>query len=163
MRYGRADARLRGPPRRPPHHPRDCRRGARRRASRDGEAQLRVERFGLTANNVTYGVFGDAMGYWQFFPAGEEGWGRVPVWGFASSSPRASTGIEAGERFYGYFPMPTTSSCAREPAAPGFVDAAAHRARAAAGLQPTTCAPPPDAGRTATRRRCCARCSPPRS
>ena len=24
------------------------------------------------------------MSYWQFFPSGEEGWGSIPVWGFAS-------------------------------------------------------------------------------
>src|SRR5688500_3006497 len=48
----------------------------------DGQARLRVDQFALTANNVTYAVFGEAMSYWQFFPA-EGGWGRVPVWGFA--------------------------------------------------------------------------------
>ena len=56
--------------------------------------QLRVERFGLTANNVTYGAFGDQLGYWQFFAA-PEGWGRIPVWGFgevvASRCGRASS------------------------------------------------------------------------
>ncbi|MDX6599638.1 MAG: hypothetical protein QOE87_3525, partial [Gaiellales bacterium] len=51
-------------------------------ALEDGQALLRVDSFGLTANNVTYAVFGDAMSYWSFFPA-EEGWGRVPMWGFA--------------------------------------------------------------------------------
>ena len=35
----------------------------------DGEARLRVERFGFTANNLTYGAFGEQMGYWRFFPA----------------------------------------------------------------------------------------------
>ena len=47
-----------------------------------GQALLRVDTFGLTANNVTYAVFGDGMNYWDFFPA-EDGWGRVPMWGFA--------------------------------------------------------------------------------
>ena len=28
----------------------------------DGQALLRVDHFALTANNVTYAVFGDAMG-----------------------------------------------------------------------------------------------------
>ena len=37
-----------------------------------GEARLAIDRFGLTANNITYAVFGDAMGYWQFFPATAE-------------------------------------------------------------------------------------------
>ena len=35
----------------------------------DGEVLLRVDRFGLTANNVTYAVFGETMSYWNFFPA----------------------------------------------------------------------------------------------
>ena len=47
-----------------------------------GEALLRVDTFGLTANNVTYAVMGEAMNYWNFFPAAD-GWGRVPMWGFA--------------------------------------------------------------------------------
>jgi len=29
-----------------------------------GTVQFRVERFGLTANNLTYAVFGDSYGYW---------------------------------------------------------------------------------------------------
>ena len=47
-----------------------------------GQALLRVDSFGMTANNVTYAVMGEAMSYWDFFPA-EDGWGRVPMWGFA--------------------------------------------------------------------------------
>ena len=34
----------------------------------DGQALLRVSRFALTANNVTYAVVGEAMSYWTFFP-----------------------------------------------------------------------------------------------
>src|SRR5688572_9920935 len=48
----------------------------------DGEALLRVDGVGLTANNITYAVFGDMLGYWQFFPS-EDPWGQVPAWGFA--------------------------------------------------------------------------------
>ena len=57
-------------------------RKARSPRSRDGEALLKVGSFGLTANNITYCVFGDAMNYWDFFPA-EDGWGHMPTWGFA--------------------------------------------------------------------------------
>src|SRR5580704_10803907 len=72
-----------------------------------GEARLRIESFGLTANNVTYAVFGDTMNYWQFFPAAEDGttWGRVPVWGFAEVVESAVPGVEEGARLYGYLPM----------------------------------------------------------
>ena len=34
-----------------------------------GEVLIRIDHFALTANNITYGVAGDAVGYWQFFPA----------------------------------------------------------------------------------------------
>ena len=44
-----------------------------------GQVRLSIERFALTANNITYGVAGDMIGYWQFFPA-ENNWGRIPVW-----------------------------------------------------------------------------------
>ena len=47
------------------------------RALQPCEARLAVRRFALTANNITYAVFGEAMGYWAFFPA-EDG-GRLPV------------------------------------------------------------------------------------
>lgn len=36
-----------------------------------GQALLRVARFGMTTNNVTYAVMGKAMSYWDFFPAAE--------------------------------------------------------------------------------------------
>jgi len=44
-----------------------------------GQALLAVDAFGLSANNITYATFGEAMSYWSFFPA-EAGWGRIPVW-----------------------------------------------------------------------------------
>ena len=33
-----------------------------------GEVLLRIERFALSANNVTYARLGDSAGYWQFYP-----------------------------------------------------------------------------------------------
>lgn len=92
-----------------------------------GEVRLVVRRFGFSANNITYAVFGDAMGYWQFFPA-EEGWGRIPVWGFAEVADANGTGLSEGDLLYGYLPMgselmvtPTRVS------ERGFIDATAHR------------------------------------
>ncbi len=36
-----------------------------------GEVLLRIDRFSLTTNNITYAAFGDAMmKYWSFFPTG---------------------------------------------------------------------------------------------
>lgn len=72
----------------------------------DGQLRLAVEAFALTANNVTYAVVGKAMKYWNFFPA-SEGWGRVPVWGYARIVESRHAGFGIGERLYGYLPMST--------------------------------------------------------
>ena len=74
-----------------------------------GENELIVEvnEFSFTANNITYGVAGDMLGYWQFFPAldnGDDQWGIIPVWGFATVTASSCAGVEVGERLFGYFP-----------------------------------------------------------
>jgi hypothetical protein len=69
-----------------------------------GQIRLRIDLFSLTANNITYASFGDAMSYWNFYPRSDE-WGIIPVWGFASVTQSLCEGIEAGQRFYGYYPM----------------------------------------------------------
>lgn len=93
-----------------------------------GQALLRVDTFGLTANNVTYAVFGEAMSYWDFFPT-EDGWGRVPMWGFAEVERSEAEGVEPGARLFGYLPpsshLVVTPVDASEA---GFVDASPHRA-----------------------------------
>lgn len=93
-----------------------------------GEVRLSIERFAFTANNITYAAFGDAMKYWNFFPA-KEGMGSVPVWGFATVSESMADGIKAGEKLYGYYPMSShliVSPAKLSPA--GFFDSKAHRA-----------------------------------
>ena len=73
----------------------------------DDEILLKIERFSFTANNVTYGVAGDTIGYWQFFPAIDDPdnlWGCIPVWGFAEVVTSNNEVIEKGERVFGYFP-----------------------------------------------------------
>jgi hypothetical protein len=92
-----------------------------------GQALLRVGSFGMTANNVTYAVFGEAMSYWDFFPA-EQGWGRLPVWGFAEVERSEAEGVEAGTWLYGY--LPAASHLVVTPGGAdelGFVDASPHR------------------------------------
>ena len=94
----------------------------------EGEARLRVETFAFTSNNVTYAVFGEAMKYWDFFPAPEPGWGRVPVWGFADVVESTTAGVAEGQRVYGYLPMST--ELVVRPARVderGFVDSSEHR------------------------------------
>jgi hypothetical protein len=93
-----------------------------------GQVRLRIEHFALTANNITYAVFGESMHYWRFFPA-TEGWGCIPVWGFAVVDASACDGIAPGERVYGYWPM--ASHAVVQPASihdQDFTDASAHRA-----------------------------------
>jgi hypothetical protein len=93
-----------------------------------GQALLRVDSFGLTANNVTYAVMGNTMSYWDFFPA-EQGWGRVPMWGFAEVERSEADGVEVGTRLYGYLPPSSHLVVAPIKArAGGFVDGAPHRA-----------------------------------
>jgi hypothetical protein len=73
----------------------------------EGEILLKIEKFSFTANNVTYGVAGDTIGYWQFFPASENvngEWGCIPMWGFAKVVISNNKEIEEGERVFGYFP-----------------------------------------------------------
>ena len=69
-----------------------------------GQARLAVQKFGFSTNNISYVQFGDMMSYWDFFPA-EDGWGRVPVWGFAEVVESRAQGFAEGQRFFGYWPM----------------------------------------------------------
>jgi hypothetical protein len=66
--------------------------------------RLRVQSFSVTANNVTYAAFGEAMRYWDFFPA-PTGLGIVPMWGHAIVEGSNHSQINIGERVYGYLPM----------------------------------------------------------
>jgi hypothetical protein len=97
----------------------------------EGQVVLKVDRVGMTANNVTYAVFGDAMKYWDFFPAADRdgvAYGRVPLWGFAAVERSTVAGVEEGTRYFGY--LPTSSHLVVEPAGvgpKGFRDASPHR------------------------------------
>jgi Protein of unknown function (DUF2855) len=97
-------------------------------ALQDGQVLARVDRFALTANNVTYGVVGEKLGYWNFFPA-PDGWGVIPVWGFADIVESRHPEVGAGERLYGYFPMGTHLVLApARVSAERLFDGTAHRA-----------------------------------
>lgn len=103
-------------------------------ALEDGQVRLSVDDFAMTANNITYavfgqptGMFGKDQGYWDFF-AEKGDPGRLPVWGFGTIVESKAEGIAEGERFYGYFPMAShvvlTPGEVRET---GFVDATPRR------------------------------------
>jgi hypothetical protein len=93
-----------------------------------GQILLRIDKFAFTSNNVTYAAFGEAMQYWEFFPA-PEGWGRIPVWGFADVIRTRHDAIAEGERVFGYLPMSTHLLLKPDRVTgTGFVDSSPHRA-----------------------------------
>ncbi len=95
-------------------------------AGSDTNVVLRIDKFALTANNITYAVAGESMQYWQFFPT-EAGWGRVPVWGFGTVIDSTHPEVGVGERFYGYFPVGSHLAIQAEVTSQGMVDVAPHR------------------------------------
>ncbi len=83
------------------------------RSLEENEIRLKIEKFAVTSNNITYAVAGDKLGYWQFFPPLEDidskdndnsVWGVIPVWGFAQVVESNNDEVSLGERFFGYFP-----------------------------------------------------------
>lgn len=111
-------------------------------ALQPGGVRLAVRRVSITTNNVTYALFGERMSYWQFFPSGHEGWGVVPVWGFADVVDSTVPEVAVGTRFFGYWPLadavdlqPTKVS------ASGFIDGAVHRAQLPSTYNRYTTAP----------------------
>jgi|TARA_R100000501_G_scaffold17919_4_gene35120 hypothetical protein len=93
----------------------------------EGQALFRIERVALTANNITYAAAGDALNYWRFFPA-PDGYGSLPVWGFAECIGSEASGIKPGERVYGYWPIAEMLLIDVGDVSPrGFSDMAPHR------------------------------------
>ena len=88
---------------------------------------VKVDRFALTANNITYAVLGDELKYWQLFPA-PHGFGNIPVWGFGEVIASKHPNVPVGERLFGYFPMATHLVIeAADVSKRGLRDGAAHR------------------------------------
>jgi hypothetical protein len=69
-----------------------------------GQVRFQVDRFALTANNISYAKAGDMLRYWDFFPA-EDGWGRIPVMGYADVIHSRHPDVAEGQRCFGFFPM----------------------------------------------------------
>jgi hypothetical protein len=93
----------------------------------DGDVVLRVDRYALTANNVSYALSGEAIGYWYFFPTADP-WIRVPVMGHAEVVASAHPEVTEGRRVFGFFPMGTHLRVSAGPTGSGFADRSAHRA-----------------------------------
>lgn len=75
----------------------------------EGQADVAIRRFALTANNITYARLGNRLptlgfGYWDFFPAGS-GWGSIPVWGLAEVVASRHPALAEGTTLFGFFPM----------------------------------------------------------
>jgi hypothetical protein len=88
---------------------------------------VKVTRFALTANNITYAVLGDQLKYWSLFPA-PDGFGNVPVWGFGEVIASKHPSVTVGEMLFGYFPMATHLVIeAADVSKQGLRDGAAHR------------------------------------
>lgn len=93
----------------------------------DGEVRVCIGKFALTANNISYAISGGALGYWKFFPAAD-GWGKVPVWGFAEVIESRCEALPVGERIWGFLPMASHLTLRPGKLSPtAFIDFAAHR------------------------------------
>ena len=93
----------------------------------DDALLVKVTRFALTANNITYAVLGDQLKYWQLFPA-PDGFGNIPVWGFGEVIASKHPAVATGETLFGYFPMATHLVIeAADVGKRGLRDAAPHR------------------------------------
>ncbi len=104
-----------------------------------GQVRVSVDSYAMTANNVTYAVFGEPsplfppdangnpQGYWDFF--GErDAPGRLPIWGFATVIESACDGVDVGATYYGYYPMASRAVLTpKRVSAHGFVDATPRR------------------------------------
>ena len=96
-----------------------------------GQVRLEIERYALTANNITYAQFGDMLAYWDFYPVfGDDRptWGHVPCMGWGRVVASNVDGIVTGERYYGWWPMATSIDIAATPTGEGFRDDGDHRA-----------------------------------
>jgi hypothetical protein len=67
-----------------------------------GHVLLKIEKFSLTANNMTYAATGNQFGYWNFFPTADSvNWGNVPVMGWATLIDSKNPDISTGGRYFG--------------------------------------------------------------
>jgi hypothetical protein len=104
----------------------------------DDEVLVKIDKFALTANNITYAVVAEQIGYWQFFPPHPHNteteddlrdWGVLPVWGYAEVVKSNHSEVPVGERLFGYFP-PATHLLLKpsKVGATSWLDASEHRA-----------------------------------
>lgn len=91
--------------------------------------------FALTANNITYMVTGDMIGYWSFFEPSaygidKPGSGRMPVWGFGKVTESKCDDVPVGAKIYGFFPIANQIDLKPVKMTPlGFQDGTEHRTK----------------------------------
>lgn len=102
--------------------------GAYTAALADGEVLLKIDRFALTSNNISYAAVGEALDYWGFFPAPDR-WGRIPAMGFADVAESRHPDVEVGARCFGFFPMSRHLIISPQANGTGMIDMVDHRAK----------------------------------
>jgi len=106
----------------------------------DGQIRLRIDRFAVTANNVSYAGAGDMLGYWDFFPSSDPSiWGRVPAVGYAEIVESRNADLPVGRRYHGWFPMAETATFTATATRDGFRDDGDHRQAHAPIYRSYTC------------------------
>lgn len=93
----------------------------------EGQVLLKIDRFALTSNNISYAAAGDMLNYWGFFP-GPDRWGRIPAMGFADVVESRHPDVEVGARCFGFFPMSRHLIIDAKANHAGMIDMADHRA-----------------------------------
>ncbi|MDB2439490.1 DUF2855 family protein [Hellea sp.] len=76
----------------------------------DGFIRVSVGPWALTSNNITYMAVGEQIGYWKFFEPkaygiNMDGFGRMPVWGYAEVTESNCEGVSVGTMIYGFLPI----------------------------------------------------------
>lgn len=107
-----------------------------RRPLGPGQVRFRVDSFALTANNITYASTGSGLGYLDFFPTDiDRPWRRIPVMGHAEIVETAHPEIEAGGRYFGFYPMAGEHVITASRRGDNVWDAGEHRERHAAAYR----------------------------
>jgi len=76
----------------------------------DGMVRVKIGPWALTANNITYMIAGEQIGYWKYFDPqaygfGLKNMGRMPVWGYGIVEESLCPDVEVGTEIYGFFPV----------------------------------------------------------
>jgi hypothetical protein len=68
------------------------------------EILIKLNKFGLTSNNVTYVILGESYKYFDVFPSKDKEEAKLNVWGLATIIKSNNDKLLENEQIYGYFP-----------------------------------------------------------